>query len=227
MPKREPDTGRTSGEIRLLVAHSNALYRAGCHHALSVNPAMRVVAEADRSDHAYSAFCESVPTVCVLEYSLPGAGGPAIIRRMRARAPTVGIVLVDMRDDGTTAAHALEHGVSACLGMNGTPHDLLQAVEEVARGGRYLTREIAQQIALLRLRPNNKVLSQLSPREFEIFRLVSSGMRAPDIAGALCLSVRSVANYTSQVKRKLGVATTAELVHLALRHNVIDIAAGS
>lgn len=211
----------------MLVAHANALHRAGCRHALSVRLGLSVVAEADRSDRAYQAFHESNPTVCVLEHSLPGVGALAIARRILARTPTVGIVVVDMRDDGAAAVQALEYGVHACLGLNSVPDDLLQAVEEAACGRRYLTREIAQRIALLRLRPSNEALSQLSPREFEIFRLVSSGMRTPDIASALCLSARSVANYTSQVKRKLGAATTAELVHMALRHNVIDLSAES
>jgi DNA-binding NarL/FixJ family response regulator len=100
---------------------------------------------------------------------------------------------------------------------------MLRAVLEAADGRRYLTHDLAQQVAMLRIRPRRDNLSMLSPREYEVFRLVSTGLSQTDIARALSLSTRSVANYTSLVKRKLNVSTTAELVHLAVRNRIIEI----
>lgn len=210
--------------MRVLVAHGTALYRAGVRHVLAADPRFVVVGDADRADVAYHTFVELDPDICLLDHDLPPGGCAETMRRMLARKRDVAIAVVGVKGDGLSALRLLEQGALACLGRDSDGDAILRAVREVAAGQRYLTHDLAQQVAMLRLKPRHDLLSSLSPREFEVFRLVSQGMSPPDIARCLTLSMRSVANYTCQVKRKLGVSTTAEMVHLAVRHRVIEIA---
>ncbi len=223
------NTSRTNGdapharERRVLIAHGVALYRAGVRHVLAGDPRFVVVGDADRADVAYHAFVEIDPDVCLIDHELPPGGCAETMRRMLARKPDIAIAVVGVKGDGLSALRLMEQGALACLGRESDGDAILRAVREVASGHRYLTHDLAQQVAMLRLKPRQDLLSALSPREFEVFRLVSQGMAPPDIARCLTLSMRSVANYTCQVKRKLGVTTTAEMVHLAVRHRVIEI----
>lgn len=211
--------------VRVLLAHSDELYRAGCRHVLTTAPeasGLRLC-EADRAERAYQEVVENAPEVCLLDYRIPPIGAFEVMRRMLLRAPRMAIVVVGGAVDGETALRLLECGAHACIGRECDAGVMLRAVLEAAGGRRYLTHDLAQQVAMLRIRPRRDNLSVLSPREYEVFRLVSTGLAQADIARALSLSTRSVANYTSLVKRKLNVSTTAELVHLAVRNRIIEI----
>lgn len=217
------DHSPASGGNGVLLAHSSALYRAGCRQALASLPHLGVVAEAARVDQAYAAFTEVRPRVCVVELDLPPAGAVEFMRRALARDGSAAFVLVGVRADGASVLRLLTQGATACVRHDCSPDELIDAVREACAGRRYLTHNLAQEVALMRVRPREDAIGVLlSPREYEILRMVSSGMKSGDIARALSLSVRSVGNYTSRVKKKLGATNTAELVHLAIRHRIIE-----
>jgi DNA-binding NarL/FixJ family response regulator len=94
-------------------------------------------------------------------------------------------------------------------------------VKQVAAGGRHLDAEIAERLAFQKVRGQNTPLTGLSTREFEIFCLLAEGLGSAEIAKRLSLSHKTVANYGTQLKNKLGVSTVAELTRLAIRHGVI------
>jgi DNA-binding NarL/FixJ family response regulator len=217
------DHSPASGDIGVLLAHSSALYRTGCRQAISSLPDFVVMAEAARVDEAYAAFTDARPKVCVVELDLPPAGAVEFMRRALARDASAAFVIVGVRADGASVLRLLTQGATACVRHDCSPEELVDAVREACAGRRYLTHNLAQEAALMRVRPREDGIGVLlSSREYEILRMVSSGMKAGDIARALSLSVRSVGNYTSRVKKKLGATNTAELVHLAIRHRIIE-----
>jgi two-component system, NarL family, invasion response regulator UvrY len=98
---------------------------------------------------------------------------------------------------------------------------LITGIEAVARGERYLSPDLAERVSLHRLEHGDNPLSQLTAREFELFRLFAEGRTVEDIAATLNISHKTVANYQTQIKQKLNIASAVDLVRLALRHGVI------
>ena len=218
MQHPEADGPVSKEERGALLAHSSPLYRAGCRQALAAVPGLAIASEADRSEAAYAAFTKGRPRVCLVEYSLPPAGGVAFMRRCLARDSKVAFVMLGVETGGSLALRLLKLGAAACLRPDCSLEELAEAVSEATAGRHYLSRDLAQEAALANIRGRDDPDGgPLTPREHEIFRMVSSGMTAAEIAGALSLSVRSVANCLGRIKKKLGVTSMADLVHIALR----------
>jgi len=114
------------------------------------------------------------------------------------------------------ARRALDAGAAGYVSKNAAPDELLAAVRKVAAGGRYVEAEIAQALAL----GEADALGALGPRDLEIMRLLAGGASLAEIAAALGVGYKTVANNLTLIKSKLGVARTADLVRLAIEAGV-------
>ncbi len=182
---------------------------------------IQVVADADDGDHAYSLCVEHEPDVVVMDLSMPGVSGLETIRRIVSRQPTARILVFSMHEDASLAERAIQLGARGYVTKSSAPETLGNAVTEVAAGRLYLSSDIAKSIAMLKLRGDANPINTLSAREFEIYRLIIAGRPLGDIAKVLNLSGKTVANYHTVIKHKLGIASDVELVLLAVRHNML------
>lgn len=182
-----------------------------------------VVAEAQDHEQVLTKFGATTPTVCAIDIDLPRVGGLEVTRRLRELAPNAHVLLMGNAGDVATAARAIEAGALGLIGRDSEPDLLVSAIRAVSAGRTYLSDALVQQLALRRASRATNAVEGLSPREFEIMRLLAEGRPVSQVAELLDLSPRSVANYQTQIKHKLGVETTAALVHLALRHGLIQL----
>ena len=207
--------------VRVLLVDDHAVVRAGYRMLLNVAPEIEVVAEADSGEVACRLFTELAPDVVVMDLTLPGIGGLEAIRRIVQREPRAKVLVFSMHEDTLFVEQALAAGARGYVTKSSPPHVLVAAVKEVAAGGRPLAGDLAQRLAFARVRGGDSPLKELSTREFAIFCLLAEGLSSAEIAKRLSLSHKTVANYGTQLKSKLGVATVAELTRLAIRHGVI------
>ena len=152
----------------------------------------------------------------MLDLNLPGLGGLELLRRL-IQAGAAKILILSMHAEPLYARRALEAGAQGYVSKNAAPDELLAAVRKVAAGGRYVEAEIAQELAL---GAGAETLDALSPRELEIMRLLAGGSSLAEIAAALGVGYKTVANTLTLIKSKLGVARTADLVRLAIETGV-------
>jgi DNA-binding NarL/FixJ family response regulator len=206
--------------IRIMLVDDHAVVRAGFRRLLEQQLNCHVVAEAADAERAYRLFAEHKPDVVVLDLSMPGLSGMDTIRRIIAREPAARILVFSMHEDASVAERAIQLGARGYVTKSSAPEVLAAAVAEVAAGKLALSPDITQSLALLKLNGAESPLSALSAREFEIFRLLAGGYSVVAIAGLLSLSGKTVANYHSLIKQKLGIASDVELVRLAQRQNV-------
>lgn len=206
--------------IRIMLVDDHAVVRAGFRRLLEQQLNCHVVAEAADAERAYKLFVEHKPDVVVLDLSMPGLSGMDTIRRIIAREPAARILVFSMHEDASVAERAIQLGARGYVTKSSAPEVLAAAVAEVAAGKLALSPDIMQSLALLKLNGAENPLSALSAREFEIFRLLAGGYSVVAIAGLLSLSGKTVANYHSLIKQKLGIASDVELVLLAQRQNV-------
>jgi two-component system, NarL family, invasion response regulator UvrY len=150
----------------------------------------------------------------VLDLNLPGIGGFELLRRIRAECPPVRVLVLSMHVEARFAARAMQAGACGYVSKNAAPAELLKALRVVAEGGRYIEAEIAQELAL-RTVTAPEPATLLSERDREIVRLLGAGRSLAEIAEALGLGYKTVANTCAQIKAKLGVSRTADLIRLS------------
>ncbi len=208
--------------IELILVDDHAVVRSGLRRLLELNKRIEVIAEADSGEQAYQFYGELEPDVVVMDISMPGMGGLESARRIIKRYASAKIVIFSMHESASFASQALKSGVKGYVTKTGAPEDLTRAVLEVANGKTFLSAEIAQKIALKALSGQDEPIHQLSGREFEVFRLLAEGKKVEEIAEMLKISQKTVANYYTTIKQKLGVSSPIEMVRLAIHHGLLE-----
>ena len=209
--------------IGILLVDDHAVVREGYRRFLERSEDLRVVGEAADADEGYRLWADRAPDVTVVDLSMRGAGGMQLLMRITARSPAARCLVFSMHEDARVAQRALEAGARGFVTKSSQPEVLVEAVRAVHAGQVYLSADIVQGRA--ELVEDTRRLATLTAKEHEIFRLLAQGHAVADIARLLNLSAKTVANQQSQIRDKLGLATPAALVHLALRHGVIEPAA--
>jgi DNA-binding NarL/FixJ family response regulator len=209
--------------IRVLIADDHPVVRAGYQRLLEQAGDIRVVADANDGQEAYAAWLAHGPDVLVTDLSMP-AGGLELIRRVLQRDAQARVLVFSMHDGALLVRRALEAGARGYIPKSSPPECLVEGVRALHAGRRYLASELPA--GLLQREPQDEAerLAALSAREFEVFRRLALGESAAQCAQALNLSAKTVSNHQTAIKEKLGVATSAALAHLAIRHGVIDSA---
>ena len=208
--------------IRIMLVDDHAVVRAGVRRLLEQDARFLVVAECDSGERAYQQFGEYLPDITVMDLSMPGMGGMEAIGRIIARYPTAKLLVLSMHENAAFASQALKAGARGYLAKNGLAEELIGALESIANGQTYINANISQKITQQFLSNEDTPLQQLSTREFEIFRLLAEGCDSNLIATTLSISSKTVANYQTSIKQKLGINNSVELVRLAIRHGLID-----
>jgi two-component system, NarL family, invasion response regulator UvrY len=206
-----------SDPVTVLLVDDHAVVREGYRRLLERGSSIRVVGEAADAQSAYVAFSEKRPQVTVMDIALPGASGIEALRRIRARDDSAQVLMFSMYEDPVFAYRALQAGAQGYVTKASAPDVLVDAVLTVARGKPYISAEVAQALALRSVTPAEDLSTQLSPREFEVLRLLVTGMPLRDIACQLGLTPKTVANHQSALRQKLGADTALQLLQVAAR----------
>jgi DNA-binding NarL/FixJ family response regulator len=207
--------------VRVLLVDDHAVVREGYRRLLERTPEIEVVAEAATGEDAYRVFCEMTPDVVVMDINLPGMSGIEAARRMLAREPDARILVFSMHEDALFGSRALQAGARGYVTKASAPEVLVEAVKAVSAGRLYISHDMAQELALQTVPGQDLPLNTLSPREFEVFRLLAEGKSVADIARILSLSQKTVANYQSLIKQKLEADTSAQMVWIALKRGLV------
>ncbi|RME35743.1 MAG: DNA-binding response regulator [Gammaproteobacteria bacterium] len=208
--------------IRVLLVDDHAVVRAGYRVLLESADDLVVTGEAESGEQACRLYQEQGADVVVMDLSLPGIGGLEAIRRIVARDPAARILVFSMHEDTVFVEQALQAGARGYLPKSSAPEVLVEAVRQIAAGELHIDGDIAQRLAFQKTRGRSSPFAGLSTREFEIFCLLAEGCNINEIADRLSLSYKTVANYSTQVKNKLGATTVADLARLAIRHGLLE-----
>ena len=208
--------------IRIMLVDDHAVVRAGVRRLLEQDARFLVVAECDSGERAYQQFGEYLPDITVMDLSMPGMGGMEAIGRIIARYPTAKLLVLSMHENAAFASQAIKAGARGYLPKNGLAEELIGALESIANDQTYINANISKKITQQYLSNEENRLQQLSAREFEIFRLLAEGSDSNLIASTLNISSKTVANYQTSIKQKLGINNSVELVRFAIRSGLID-----
>ena len=199
--------------MRILLVDDHAVVRAGLRRMLAMASDTEILEAATGRESLAIARSQSLDLI-ILDLNLPELGGIELVARLRQVGP-MPILVLSMHAEPLYVTRALDAGAQGYVSKNASPEELLTAIRRVGAGGRYVEQEIAQQIAL---QPSTQIgsLAQLAPRDLEILRQLAAGKSLGEIADALGLGYKTIANNCSLIKTKLGVTRTADLLRLAL-----------
>ncbi len=205
--------------MKILIVDDHPIVRAGLRRLLAGEPEIDA-REAEDAQEALAVFRDYRPDLVILDLNLPGIGGLELIKRLRLEDGDLGVLVVSMHDDPIFALRALQAGAAGYVSKNAPPEEILEGIRRVADGQSYVAQNLAQEMALLQVRSRRRPLDDLSPRDLEILRMLGEGRSLRQIADALGLSYKTIANTCGQMKLKLGVERTAELIRIALQNNL-------
>jgi len=209
--------------IQVLICDDHALVRSGLHRLLESEPSIEVVGEAADAEEAIAAVAELNPDVLLLDIVMPGRSGIAALPDLLAAAPKTSVLVLSMQDDPSYVRQAFSAGAHGYLLKEAADAELIQAIQEVAAGHRYVHPTLGARLAAAEVDAHERAEADpLSTREHEVLRLLALGHTNQEIAKQLFISVRTAETHRARIMQKLRLANRAELVRYALATGVLD-----
>lgn len=212
----------------VLLADDHQMIRQGLGRLLGDQPDIEVVAEAANGHQVLEALRRIHVDVVVCDLSMPGLPAMDLIKRIRTRFPKVAVLVLSMYPEDPWASRAFRSGAHGFLTKESAAEQLVQAIRKVAAGGAFVSGSLAEHLAMGLGRPDDGPRhAQLSDREFEVFRHLTSGRRMTETARQMHLSIKTVSTHKARIMEKLGVDSLAALVRYSIEQGLFDPAAGN
>ena len=208
---------------RILLVDDHPIVRQGIKQVLvgAFHPAL--VGEAANAEEGLTEARGTEWDVMVLDLTLPGSSGMDLLKDLRRERPTLPVLVLSMHPPDQFARRAMNAGASGYLTKDSSPTELVKAIGEVIAGRRYLNPAVIEQLVAhqdtnVPQRPHEV----LSDREYQVLRMIASGLTVSQISSRLSLSVKTISTYRARVLEKMGMRTTAELMHYGIQHGLVD-----
>jgi DNA-binding NarL/FixJ family response regulator len=209
--------------IRVLVADDHAVVRRGVLQILDEAPDLNAAGEASTGQQVLRRLQEADFDVLVLDIAMPDGSGLEVLRQLRTLKPTLRILILSMYPERQYAVRALKAGAAGYLTKESAPDELVLAIRRVARGGRYISQSLAEELAAGLLRETTSApAGNLSDREYQVMGLLAEGNTVSEIAAALSLSPKTVSTYRARILEKLDLRNTAEIIRYAFQHGLVE-----
>ncbi|HSI29061.1 MAG: response regulator [Methylophilus sp.] len=205
---------------KVMIADDHAMLRQGLRTLLE-QANHQVTTDALNGEEACALVEKHHPELLILDLDMPGIGGLETLKRILHRKPQMRVLVFSMHDDCIYATRAIQAGARGYVTKTEPPEVVLEAVQKILRGGRFINNELAQNLSMYHLESQENPIQKLSPREFEVFRRIAQGEALAAIAKGMHIGYKTVANIQTSVRQKLGVETTGQLVHIAVRFGII------
>jgi two-component system invasion response regulator UvrY len=208
--------------IKVLLVDDHELIRTGISRMLADFDIVKVIGEADSGESAVSMARELRPNVVLMDANMPGIGGLEATRRLIRFDPDIKIIAVTIHNEEPYPTKFMQAGAAGYVTKGADIKEIVNAIRQVNSGKRYITPEIAQQMALKALNPNeDSPFDILSEREMQVMLMITQGQKVQDISDQLFLSPKTVNSYRYRLFEKLDIENDVELTHMAIRYGVI------
>lgn len=209
--------------ITVLIVDDHELVRAGIRSLLSGVNGIKVVGEAANGEDAVKLAREKHPNVILMDVRMPGFGGLEATRKILRIDPDIKVIALTVYGEEPFPSKLLQAGAAGYLTKGSGLDEMVQAIHSVHHGKRYISPEVAQQLALKHLSDDKaSPFDSLSERELQVMIMITSGLKVQEISDKLCLSPKTVNSYRYRLFDKLNVHSDVELTHLAIRHGILD-----
>jgi DNA-binding NarL/FixJ family response regulator len=209
--------------IKVLLADDHAIFRAGLRRLVEETGDMVVVAEASDGREAIEQINDAMPDVAIIDISMPGFDGLEVMSQLSSSHPKLPILVLTMHEEEQYVVRAIAAGAKGYITKRSVPEQLVQAIRKVHSGGRYLTEEAAEILALRMASGarNRSQIDTLSNREIQVLRCLALGQTTREIAEVYHISVKTVDTYRTRLLQKLNLRNNAELTRFAIQNDLV------
>lgn len=208
--------------IRVFLIDDHVLFREGLKQIFAKCSDITVVAEAGTSQEAMERLHQQPYDVILLDITLPGRSGPELLRDIKKALPQISILVLSMHPEDQYAVRMIKAGASGYVTKESAPEELITAIRKVARGGRYISSKLAEEMAVAMDDNSPKLPHQLlSNREYQVMRLIASGKSLKEIADELMVSEKTVTTYRARILEKMKLKNNVELTIYAISHRLL------
>jgi len=208
--------------IRVLIADDHAVVRRGLAQIINDESDMVLAAEASDAAEAERLAASEEIDVAVIDITMPGTSGVELIKELRGRWSTLPVLVLSIHPEEQYAVRCLRAGASGYLTKDAAPDKLVEAIRTVTGGHKFITPGVAERLArVVESAAGDEPHQRLSDREFEVARLIASGMSGREMAETLNLSVKTVSTYRSRILEKMGMHTNTEITRYMIERDLL------
>jgi DNA-binding NarL/FixJ family response regulator len=209
-------------QTKLMIVDDHPLVRNGLRQLLETESDFIVSAEAESISQAINILEKTVPDVVIIDLSLPDGNGLELIRRIAIRHPEIGILVSSMHDEDLFAERAFLAGANGYINKQEASEKVILALRQILNGETYMSEKLSAKRILEQTNGadnhrNQTPEEQLSNREIEVFELIGHGMSTSEIAAKLHLSIKTIESHRANIKTKLGLTSSGELIRSAVQ----------
>ena len=209
--------------IRVLIVDDHAILRAGLRMLIDAEEDMQTVGEAGNVRDAIFEMRSCKPDLVLMDIVMPGESGLEGIPKLQLEQAQVKVLVLSMQDDPHYVREAFAAGAAGYVLKEAADAEVVHAIREVARGGRYVHPELGARMILAEAETERRAENDpLSEREREVLRLLAHGYTNQEIAKRLYISVRTAETHRAHVMQKLRLASRADLVSYAIANGLLD-----
>jgi two-component system invasion response regulator UvrY len=209
--------------IKILIADDHAVVREGLKMILSESPDLVVAAEASTGQEVLNMISKKELDLVVLDIAMPGRGGLDILKEIKSQKPKLPVLILSMYPEEQYAVRVLKAGASGYMTKESAPHELINAINQISKGKKYVSPSLAEKLALdLEISTDRPLHESLSDREYQVMCMIASGKTLKEIAEQLSLSIKTISTYRSRILEKMNMKSNAELTHYAIKNRLVD-----
>lgn len=208
--------------MKILLLEDHPIFRLGVRQLIAQRWPQASIVECATLADALTTVRDEGLSAALVDLNLPDAEGLESVSRLRRAAPTVPLLVLSLNAEENYAARVLQLGAAGYLAKDRAADELVQALERVLAGGRYITASLAERLAGLLTGQTTAAPphESLSAQEYRVMLQLAAGVRVADIATAMHLSPKTVTTYRARILEKLGVAGNVELARYCIRHGL-------
>ena len=229
MAKNKPIAQKMAAPKKILIVDDHPLMREGLCGVIGHEPDMIVCGVAENARQAMEAVPRLAPDLALVDITLPGKNGLELVKDFKAMYPHLAILAISMHDESLYAERMLRAGANGYITKQQPPEELVRAIRLVLGNNLYVSKEVSEK--LLRRFSGQPAKSQspmeiLTDREFEILQAIGEGKSPKEIAQQLHISGKTVAVHSANVRQKLNLRSTAQLIRFAVQSEGFKTLAG-
>ncbi len=211
------------GNIRVLIADDHAVVRQGLKHILSKTTDLLVVDEAETGLEVLEKIRTVDVDVLVMDVEMPQKNGWEVLSELKIHYPQLPVVILSIYSEDQFGLRFLKAGASGYLAKTSAPDQLVEAIRRVAKGGKYVSPNLAERVLLDLGKDHEKPLHEvLSDREFQVFHMIAVGKPLKEIAEELSISTTTVSTHRARILEKMSMKTNADLILYASHNGLLS-----
>jgi two-component system, NarL family, invasion response regulator UvrY len=208
--------------IKILIADDHPIIRHGLKQIISDESDMKIAGEAESGNAIFELLKTNKFDILILDISLPDINGIEVLNKLKKNYPNLPVLILSAHPEDQYALRTIQAGAMGYLNKIAASEQLINAIRKVMSGGYYTSTALSDRLLSV-LKENKKSVrhEDLSPREFEIMRLIASGITVKEIADKLFLSIPTVYTYRSRIYEKMKMKSDNEIIQYCIIEGLI------